>query len=199
MSLSLQTADFFESRLLRLAQLVQQSFLRLLSDTPADQILGWGLATDAAAQRLVPTIYRRHDHAANLADAQTRYQDSGVDWDLYLRWTPVEWPRSTATAPTTAVPELGELWQELLDRRAPASGVDRTYWPSIMFEAAANAMIVLHRDGWFDKYAHSVRVLHVIEGRIDRVTRRRWVEAMNADLARQSYLSHERQFVGAAR
>lgn len=199
MSLSLQTADFFDSRLLQVAKLVRQSFVRLLSDTPTDQILGLALVTDAAAQRLVPTIYRVHDHAAHLADAQARYDDTGVDWDLYLRWTPLEWPRSTTSAPTTAVTALDELWQELLDRRALTGGVDRSYWPSLMYEVAANAMIVLARAGWFDEYPHAVRILQVADGRIDRITRRRWVEAMNTEAALPSYLSHELQFVGAQR
>lgn len=199
MSLSLQTADFFDSRLLQLAKLVRQSFVRLLSDTPTDQILGVALVTDAAAQQLVPTIYRVLDHAANLADARARYDDTGVDWDLYLRWTPLEWPRSTTSAPAAAVTALEELWQELLDRRALTGGVDRSYWPSLMYEVAANAMQVLHRAGWFDEYPHAVRILQVADGRIDRITRRRWVEAMNTETALPSYLSHELQFVGAQR
>lgn len=198
MSLSIQTAEFFDTRLLALTKLVKQSFVRLISDTPSEQILGLGLVTDASARQVIPTIYRRHDHDHSLDVARKRYEDTGVNWDLYLRWSPVEWPRSTATAPTAAVPALDESWQELLDRRGRSSGVDRTYWPSVMFEMAANALVVLHRDGWFDEYPHSVQVLQVIEGTIDRVTARRWATNMNTAAALQSYLSHEQQFISTS-
>lgn len=195
MSLSVATATFFDSRLLRLAQLVRRSFVRLESDTPADQVLGWGLVTDADAQHLVPAIYRRHDHDDNVAQAHLRYDQTGVDWDLYLRWTPVEWPRSTSTAPTAAEPELDEVWQQLLDRRSVSNGVDRTYWPSVMVELAANSMVVLQRSGWFDDYPHSVRMLQVVDGAIPTSTRRRWVQQMNSEASMQSYLVHDQQFM----
>ncbi|MGA4670017.1 hypothetical protein ACPCG0_09505 [Propionibacteriaceae bacterium Y1923] len=199
MTLSIDTATFFDDRVLKLAVLVKQSLVRLVSDTPAEDILGLGLLTDPAAEHLAPAIYRRGDHEANLRSAHVRYPDDPVDWDLYLRWSPVEWPHSTTNVPTAAVPGLATLWDELLARRATASGVDRTYWPSIMFELAANALVVLHRDGWFEEYPHSVHRLQVVKGRTDKPTRRRWAEQMNTPEHYASYLSHEKQFVGPRR
>ena len=197
MSLSIETGEFFDSRLTRLAVLLKQAFTHLLSDTPAEDVLGFALMTDAEAVRLTAALYRRGDHEHNLAVAHRRYAEAGVDWDLYLRWSPVEWPRTTTTAPVTAVPALTELWQTLLDRRAVANGVDRRYWPPVMFELAANALAVLYREGWFDDYPHSVRILHVADGVIDQNTRRRWVEAMNPDEAANSYQAHQTQLIGA--
>lgn len=199
MSLSIQTADFFDGRLLGLAVLLKRSFVRLVSDTPADEVLGLGLLTDPQAGHLIPAIYREGDHRTNLARAQARHPDEEVDWDLYLRWSPVEWPRTVANAPTTAVPELADLWSELLQRRATASGVDRTYWPSVMFEVAANALVVLHRDGWFEEYPRSLRVLQVIDGQTERERQRRWAEQMNTPEGFAGYRGHEGQFLESPR
>lgn len=188
MALTIETARFFDDRLLRLTALVKQTFVRLRSDTAADDVLGLALVTDPDADHLTVAIYRRRDHDENLASAHRRYPDSDVDWDLYLRWAPEEWPRSTDSAPVTRASELDDLWAELRDRQDTAIRPDRRYWPSLMYEIAANVMIVLHRDGWFEEYPHGIRLFHVSGGDVDRPTRRRWVEGMNTAAAAESFL-----------
>ncbi|MGA4506683.1 hypothetical protein ACQB6R_14130 [Propionibacteriaceae bacterium G1746] len=193
MSLSIETGQFFDSRMKTMAGLAKQVLVNLVSDTPDEQVLGFALYTDAVATSLEAAVYRRTDHDANLATARRRFGDDDADsfaeahtdWDAYLRWAPVEWPRNTTAAPLARIDALDDLWTTLREHRARVSNVDQRYWPSVMHEMAAAAMIILYRDGWFRGYPHAVQVVEVFgaddETGVDRGTRRRWTSQMNTD------------------
>ncbi len=166
MPVSKATGEFFNSRPEMLSKAIQQAFEAMTAGLEPAEVLGLGLYSDMEASSITAAVYTRAGHEASLAKyAAPEYADA-VDplfsWEIYLRWSPHEWDRSTAVDPIPEAHALEAMWAEMRGLREQVGPRDQRYWPSLPFEALTIAMGYLQDDGWYARFPGSLRNFEVM-------------------------------------
>ena len=206
MTLTRETTEFFDSRLIEVATALRREFIFLISDTAPDQIRGLAVVLDADGASLRPAVLRRSDLDELEADRRARRAEDETpdrDWELHWRWHPEAWPRSSAAAPNEDADSLAKTWSELVERRHQVSGSDEAYWPSVLFESAASAMAALFQDGFFDDYPHAHQVVRVLDDpgatQISAQDELRWISNCNNSVGTTSFKAARAQHLTGIR